>query len=153
LKPNTLFFFFSTNFWYIDTYPENLILEAMQVLLGAATFFFYCCRRVAAFGSQDLALKTWVLGPSSPSYNCRPVLGPVSFPSLFSTSSGHRHHFSLRPMVTDITFPYVQWSQTDRRTHAQTQQVTLYIRLSWFQFGESVQVRISFKVLANRDWN
>jgi hypothetical protein len=53
LKPNTLFFFFSTNSWYIDTYPKNLILEAMQVLLGAATLFFCCCRVV------HLALRTW----------------------------------------------------------------------------------------------
>jgi hypothetical protein len=57
LKPNTLFFFFSTNSWYIDTYLKNLILEAMQVLLGAATLFFCCCR-VAAFDSQDLDLRT-----------------------------------------------------------------------------------------------
>jgi hypothetical protein len=57
LKPNTLFFFFSTNSWYIDTYPKNLILEAMQVLLGAATLFFYCYH-VAAFGSQDLGFRT-----------------------------------------------------------------------------------------------
>jgi hypothetical protein len=34
----------------------------MQVLLGAATLFFCCCR-VAAFGSHDLALRTWVSGP------------------------------------------------------------------------------------------
>jgi hypothetical protein len=41
----------------------------MQVLLRAATLFFYCCRRVAAFGSQDLALRTWVpvtVGHNSP---------------------------------------------------------------------------------------
>jgi hypothetical protein len=34
----------------------------MQVLLGAATLFFCCCR-VAAFGSQDLDLRTWVSRP------------------------------------------------------------------------------------------
>ncbi len=89
LKPNTLFFFFSTNSWYIDTYPENLvlqcphppsslILEAMQVLLGAATFFFCCCR-VAAFGSQDLALRTWVSGPRY----------------LALTTDGHRQSWSI----------------------------------------------------------
>jgi len=44
----------------------------MQVLLGAATAGFhdldgtdaapfFCCCRVAAFGSQDLALRTWVV--------------------------------------------------------------------------------------------
>jgi hypothetical protein len=45
----------------------------MQVLLGAATlfFYFYCCR-VVAFGSQDLGFRTsinghWVLGPVGPS--------------------------------------------------------------------------------------
>jgi hypothetical protein len=54
LKPNTLFFFFQQ---ILDTYPKNLILEAMQVLLGAATLFFYCCRRVATLGSQDLGSR------------------------------------------------------------------------------------------------
>jgi hypothetical protein len=34
----------------------------MQVLSGVATLFFCCCR-VATFGSHDLALTTWVSGP------------------------------------------------------------------------------------------
>jgi hypothetical protein len=36
----------------------------MQVLLGAATLFFCCCR-VAGPGSQDLGFRTWVSGPES----------------------------------------------------------------------------------------
>ncbi len=60
------------------------------------------------FGSQDLGLRT--SGPET-SYGRRPLLGPVSFLSLFSASI--------------VTFLCVQWSQTDRCT----QQVTLYIRL------------------------
>jgi hypothetical protein len=50
----------------------------MQVLLGAATFFFCCCR-VAAFGSQDLALRTWVSGPRY----------------LALTTDGHRQSWSI----------------------------------------------------------
>jgi hypothetical protein len=71
-KPNTLFFFFSTNPWYIDTYPKNLILEAiMQVLLGAATAGFQDSDRRTRLPSSvaavllHLALRTWLSGPGS----------------------------------------------------------------------------------------
>jgi hypothetical protein len=53
LKPNTLFFYFSTNSWYIDTYLENQNLEAMQVLLQAATLFLCCRIWVSGPGFQD----------------------------------------------------------------------------------------------------
>jgi hypothetical protein len=116
LKANTLFFFFSTNSWYIDTYPKNLILEAMQVLLRATTLFFCCYRRVAAFGSQDLGFKTWIngfqdLGFRTQTDKCTQCILRSShlFPITFLCI--HRH-FSLRPVVTDRLRPVV----TDRRT-------------------------------------
>jgi hypothetical protein len=56
----------------------------MQVLLGAATLFFCCCR-VAAFGSQDLALRTWVSGPWF----------------LALTTDGHRQSWSIFGLTTD----------------------------------------------------
>jgi hypothetical protein len=150
LKPNTLFFFFSTNSWYIDTYPKNLILEAMQVLLGAATLFF-CCYRVAAFGFQDLGFKTSIFGSQD--------LG-------FKTSTGRRYrtpkalhptvvlsfsrHFSLRPpslfSTSTVTFLCVQWSQTDRQTDRRTQQATLYIRLSFWLFKKIPKKNIAWHV-------
>jgi hypothetical protein len=57
LNPNTLFFFSS----YIDTYPENLILEAMQVQTEEPPL----SSSVAAvfFGSQDLGFRISVSGP------------------------------------------------------------------------------------------
>jgi hypothetical protein len=106
LKPNTLFLFFSTNSWYIDTYPKNLILEAMQFLLGAATLFF-CCSRVAAFGSQDLGFMTSTLNPN---FVAPPRQSPIR---LTSKDSPRQSLILLRNVASD------------RRT----QQVTLYIRL------------------------
>ncbi len=88
-----------------------------------------CCIWLSGPGCQDLdkrtlgfrtstdthTLRTWVLGPrrtheSSPSYGCRPMLGPVSylFPVTFLCDQWSQtearmqpHHFFLRPMVTD----------------------------------------------------
>jgi hypothetical protein len=55
-------------------------------------------------GFQDLDI--WLSGPET-SYGHRPLLGPVFFPSLFSAS-----------IFLCVTFFCVQWSQTDRQTHA-----------------------------------
>jgi hypothetical protein len=104
----------------------------MQVLLATAILFFCCCR-VAAFGSQDLdiwllgpgfqdldnfALRTWVSGPRQMhSYRTPKALHPTVVLSF-------SRHFSLRPVVTDRLRPLV----TNGQTCACTQQLTLYIR-------------------------
>ncbi len=47
LKRNTLFFFFSTNSWYIDTYPEAMLL------FSCCYYFFFLILLLLLF-SQDL---------------------------------------------------------------------------------------------------
>jgi hypothetical protein len=56
----------------MDTYPENLILEAMQVLLGVVTLFFCCCTRLSV--------------PVTVGYN--PPVPAFFFSLFFSTNSG-----------------------------------------------------------------
>jgi hypothetical protein len=102
LKPYTLFFFFSTNSWYIDTYPENLFLEAMQVLLEP--------------GFQDLYFRTWINGSQDLGFRTQTDARNASygrlifFPSPFSAS--------IVTFLFPVTFLCVQWSQTDRRTQS-----------------------------------
>ncbi len=89
LKPNTLFFFFS----YIDTYPENLILESMQVQTKEPRLSSSYVVAVF-FGFQDLALRTWVSGPRSQDLSFRTQTNTrnvsygrlIFFPSFFSAS-------------------------------------------------------------------
>jgi hypothetical protein len=76
----------------------------MQVLLGAATLFFCCCC-VAAFGSQDLGFKTQTDRRTQHILRSSHLF-PVTFLSV------HCHFSFSRP------FLYVQWSQTDGRTNA-----------------------------------
>jgi hypothetical protein len=115
----------------------------MQVLLGAATLFFCCCR-VAAFGSQDLGFRTSIFG--SHDWWSQIVVIDIWLSWLTVTNNhdrylaltidGHRQSWSIfgshdwqsqtdghKLMVADW------WSHTDTRTHRQTK---LYIRWSVF---------------------
>jgi hypothetical protein len=83
--------------WYIDTYPENLILEAMQVLLGFRTqtdgrgsllLLLPCCRIwLSGPEFQDLDKRT--LGLRISGFRTS-IFGPQDLG--FKTSTGARTH-------------------------------------------------------------
>jgi hypothetical protein len=91
----------------------------MQVLLGAATFFFYCCR-VTAFGSQDLDLKTSIFGSQDLGFRTQIDRHWVSGPGRTHTRVGVMAAGSRWSVISvaESTIENAPRTSSDRRTDA-----------------------------------